>query len=82
MESSRIGRGEGEEFRARPRTVHGEEPSGTHWYNASVLFRLLGLANLIVILLAVVVVLVAAVVFSLPWSLPQMGFRPKAKRPN
>jgi hypothetical protein len=57
-------------------------PSGTHWYNASVLFRLLVLANLIVVLLAVVVVLVAALVFSLPWTMPRGGFGPKAKRPN
>jgi hypothetical protein len=44
-----------------------------------VLFRLLVLANLIVVLLAVVVVLVAALVFSLPWGMPQGGFEPKAK---
>jgi hypothetical protein len=29
-----------------------------------------------------VVVLVAALVFSLPWGMPQSGFRPKAKRPD
>jgi hypothetical protein len=57
-------------------------PSGPHWYNASMLFRLLALANLIVVLLAVVVVLAAALVFSLPWGMPQGGFGPIAKRPD
>jgi nitrogen fixation-related uncharacterized protein len=47
-----------------------------------VLFRLLALANLIVVLLAVAVVLAAALVFSLPWGMPQGGFEPKAKPPN
>jgi len=46
------------------------------------IFRLLVLANLIVVLLAVVVVLVAVLVFSLPWGMPHSGFQPKAKRPN
>jgi len=46
------------------------------------LFRLLALANLIVVLLAVVVVLAAALVFSLPWGMPQGGFGPIAKRPD
>jgi len=57
-------------------------PSGTHWHNASVLFRLLVFANLIMVLFAVVVVLLAALVFSLPWGMPQSGLRPKAKRPD
>jgi hypothetical protein len=57
-------------------------PFGPHWYNASMLFRYLALANLIVILLALAVVLVAALVFSLPWEMPHGGFQPEAKRPN
>jgi hypothetical protein len=46
------------------------------------LFRLLVPANLTVVLLAVVVVLAAALVFSLPWGMPQGGLEAKAKRPN
>ena len=57
-------------------------PSGPHWYNASMLFRLLALANLIVVLLAVVVVLAAALVFSLPWGMLHSGFEATARRPN
>jgi hypothetical protein len=56
-------------------------PSGLHWYDASVLFRLLVLANLIVLLLAVVAVLVA-LLFSLPWGMLHSGFEATAKWPN
>jgi hypothetical protein len=57
-------------------------PSGTHWYNASVLFRLLVLANLIKVLLGVVILLVAVLVFGFPWGRLHSGSRPKANRPN
>ena len=56
-------------------------PSGLHWYDASVLFRLLVLANLIVLLLAVVAVLVA-LLFSLRWGMLHSGFVATAKWPN
>jgi hypothetical protein len=56
-------------------------PPGLHWYDASVLFRLLVVANLILLLLAVVAVLVS-LLFSLPWGMLHSGFEATARRPN